>query len=170
MLSNVSPNANVVDSVATVTIIDDDLPQINIIDTVVTEGTGGTTTAAVSVFIAGINSSPITIDYATAANTATAGSDYTVQSGTFTWNPGDTTPRSINIPITTDSISELDETFFVNLTNPAKATLVNNQATVTIVNDDTPTLAIQDVSIDEGTGGRQRPLSLSRLRASVLIW
>ncbi len=152
-LSNVSANANIIDSTATVTIVDNDLPAIAIADVVVVEGTGGTTTAVANVLINGINSSPITVDYATADDTAADGSDYTGQSGTFTWNPGDQTARSINIPITTDSISELDETFFVNLTNPVKATLVNNQATVTIVNDDTPTLAIQDVSIDEGTGG-----------------
>ncbi|MCB8942758.1 MAG: protein kinase [Ardenticatenaceae bacterium] len=146
-------NANILDNQATVTIVDDDLPTVTITDTTIVEGTGGTTTAVLFVTITGINSSPVTVNYATADDTANAGSDYTAQSGLFTWTSGDTTSRVINIPITTDSISELDETLFLNLTNPANATTSGSPATITITNDDIPTLAVQDVLINEGTGG-----------------
>jgi hypothetical protein len=146
-------NATIGTAQATVTIIDDDLPTLSIADTSVVEGTGGTTTAFVFVTITGISSRPVSVNYATANNTATAPADYTAQSGTFTWSSGDTTDRVVTIPIVTDSISELDETFFVNLSGAVNATITDNQAVVTIINDDQPTLAVADLSIVEGTGG-----------------
>src|SRR5207247_1734948 len=45
-------------------------------------------------------------------------------------------------------------TFFVNLTLPTNATIADNQGQGTIVNDDTqPTIAISDVSANEGNAG-----------------
>jgi hypothetical protein len=53
-----------------------------------------------------------------------------------------------------DVLNEKDETFFVNLSAPVNATLVDNQALGTILNDDrAPSLTINDVSIAEGNSG-----------------
>ena len=48
---------------------------------------------------------------------------------------------------------ELDETFVVNLSAPANATIADAQATGTIQNDDAPALTIADVSVTEGNAG-----------------
>ena len=47
-----------------------------------------------------------------------------------------------------------DETFFLNLSNPANATIADGQGVGTITNDDTtPTISVNDVSANEGNSG-----------------
>jgi len=58
----------------------------------------------------------VTVDYATADNSATAGSDYTDTSGTLTFADGELT-MTFNVPITDDSNYEGDETFVLNLSS-----------------------------------------------------
>ena len=86
----------------------------------------------------------VTVQYATADGTATAGSDYTATSGTLTFAPSVTT-MTINVPVIGDTIVEPDETFFINLSNPSNATIAVAQAQGTILNDDTAptTLVVQ---------------------------
>ena len=51
-------------------------------------------------------------------------------------------------------MDELDETFFVNLSNiSASATIGDTQGLGTIVNDDDPEITINDVQIVEGSSG-----------------
>ena len=81
----------------------------------------------------------ISVNYATANGTATAGVDYTATSGTLTWAAGDSSAKSITVPILDNSQISLDRLFTVGLSLPAatpNATLVNAQATVTIKNND----------------------------------
>ena len=58
-------------------IIDDDQPGLTIADTAVVEGNSGTTSAVFQVKLAQAVSSIVTVAYATANGTATAGNDYT---------------------------------------------------------------------------------------------
>ena len=82
--------------------------------------------------------SNVTVNYATASGTATAGSDYTTTSGALTFLPGETS-KTVNVPITNDSAQESNETFSVALSSPSNATLgTPSSTTVTIVDDDTP--------------------------------
>nr|MCM0594427.1 M10 family metallopeptidase C-terminal domain-containing protein [Gloeotrichia echinulata DEX184] len=96
------------------------------------------------------STSAVTVNYATANGTATAGSDYTATTGTLTFNPGDTS-KTLSVAVTGDLTIEPNETFFVNLSNAANATIADNQAVGTITNDDTlPTLSINDITVVEG--------------------
>jgi len=80
----------------------------------------------------------IKVSYATSNGTATAGSDYTAQSGTLTFNPG-VTSQTINVPISNNSLYEGNETFQVTLSNPVYATLgALDEIEVTIQEDDAP--------------------------------
>ena len=82
-----------------------------------------------------------TVDYATADGTATAGSDYTAQSGTFTFAPGDKSWKLVNVPILDDSIDDSGEHFLLVLSNPTGGAQLHHSAhTVrgTILNDDDP--------------------------------
>jgi hypothetical protein len=63
---------------------------------------------------AGPTSGSYTVNFATANNTATAGSDYTGTSGTLTFGAGVAT-QNIQVATLTDSLVEGNETFFVNL-------------------------------------------------------
>ncbi len=62
-------------------------------------------------------SGAVSAHYATANGTATAGSDYTATSGDLNWANGDTSTRSIVIPITPDAVAEGAETFTLTLSS-----------------------------------------------------
>lgn len=74
----------------------------------------------------------VTVNYATADGTATAGSDYTATSGTLTFAPGVTT-QTVGVPIIGDNFAEPDETFSLNLTAPVNAVLSDGQGIGTIL-------------------------------------
>jgi Calx-beta domain len=79
----------------------------------------------------------VTVDFASSADgTATvADSDYQAASGTLTFAPGDTS-KQITVLVNGDATVEPNETFPVNLSNPANATIADGQGQGTIVNDD----------------------------------
>jgi hypothetical protein len=93
----------------------------------------------------------ITVDYTTVDDTAINPDDYTTQSGTISFEVG-ATSQEISIPIIDDSLIEAEEIFFVDFSNVSNATLTNNQAQVTIVDDDLASLeiTIDDISVSEG--------------------
>ncbi|HKV33776.1 MAG TPA: Calx-beta domain-containing protein, partial [Pyrinomonadaceae bacterium] len=119
----------------------------------ITEGAGGTSVANFTVSLSGASSDTVTVNYATANNTAVAGSDYVAASGTLTFTPGQLS-QTVSVTINGDMTFELNESFFVNLTNPVNATLSDSQGVGTITNDDPqPTISINDVSVTEGNSG-----------------
>jgi hypothetical protein len=150
-------NATLGTSQATATILDDDVPTVSmsINDVAHTEGNSGTTSAVLTVSLSAAAAQIVTVDYATANGTATAGSDYAAASGNLSFSVGQTS-RTIAVAVTGDTAVEPDETFFVNLSGAAGATLADGQGRVTITNDDTaplPTLVINDVTVAEGNSG-----------------
>ena len=79
----------------------------------------------------------MTVNYATADGTATAGSDYTAASGTLTFAPGETDARPSPSTVLGDTLlAEADETFTVNLCGATNATIADGQGTGTITDDD----------------------------------
>jgi hypothetical protein len=97
---------------------------------------------------------PLTVNYASADGTATAGSDYQASAGTLTFAPG-VTSQTIALNAFGDRTAEPDETFFVNLSNAQAAAITVAQATATILNDDgaAPSLSINNASVTEGNSG-----------------
>ena len=73
----------------------------------------------------------MTVDWATADGTATAGSDYTAASGTLTFVAGETS-KTIEVAALHDAEAETDETFTVTLSNASGATLGDATATGTV--------------------------------------
>ena len=78
-------------------------------------------------------SATVTVDYATADGTATAGADYTATSGTLTFQTGDT-EKTISVPIIDDLVEDDGETLTLTLSNASGATLADAEATGTIHN------------------------------------
>lgn len=133
-------------------------PSISISDATVNESDGS---ASVTVTLSWVYSSDVTVQYATANNSAIAGSDYTAVSGTLTIAAGQTT-GVITIPILNDNLSEADESLTVNLTNPTNGTIADSQALVTILINDLPSLSIADVSVNEDAGNAPLTVSMSQ--------
>ncbi|MFN8487966.1 MAG: Calx-beta domain-containing protein [Caldilineaceae bacterium] len=94
--------------------------------------------AGVMTFVVALSASTsqnVTFNYATANNTAVAGSDYTAQSGAKTIAAG-STATTISVPLLNDTVAENTETFLVNLSAVTNAVLANGQGIGTILDDD----------------------------------
>jgi hypothetical protein len=145
-------NAVVVDGQGIGTITDDDpQPSLSINDVTVVEGNAGSTNAVFTVTLGAASGQTVTVAYATADGTATAGVDYAATIGTATFAPGSTT-QAVTVPVLGDTAPEANETFVVNLSAPTNATIGDAQGTGTITDDDT-TLSIGDVTVTEGDAG-----------------
>ena len=79
----------------------------------------------------------VSVDYATADGTATAGADYTAVSGTLVFAAGETA-KTVSVPVLDDAVDEGRETMRLVLSNPQGAYLrnIHRQATGIIRNDD----------------------------------
>jgi secreted PhoX family phosphatase len=92
----------------------------------------------------------VTVNYATSNGTAMAGVDYTAQSGTVTFAPGQTSQL---IPLVTlyDPTPISNDYFNVELSSPTGgAAIANGNAVVTIVQPTWPQLTISNASAIEG--------------------
>jgi uncharacterized repeat protein (TIGR02543 family) len=140
-LSNATGGASIGSpSTATITIIDDDIQkpgtlQFSSATYSVNENAGSIT---VSVTRSDGSDGAVSVSYATSNGTATSGSDYTSRSGTLSWGNGDTSTKTITIPIIDDSTYEGNETFAVTLSNATGGASIGSPstATITIIDDD----------------------------------
>ena len=102
------------------TIVDNDAPPtLTVNDVSVTEGNAGSTTATFTVTLSAASGQAVTVDWATSAGTATAGTDYVTASGSRTIAAGATT-ATIAITVNGDTLDEFNETFGVTFSNPAE--------------------------------------------------
>ena len=111
------------------------LPGLLVDDLEVREGDSGSSTATVAVRLLAATDQTVTVEYATADASATAGSDYESAAGTLTFAPGETS-KSIAVTIHGDLDEELHETFLVNLTVPTAAVVADGQAVVTVEDEE----------------------------------
>ena len=131
------------------TITDDDTePTISITDsTIPNENVVRTTTVTLSA----TSEKTITVDYATADNTATATNDYISATGTLSFAPNETS-KTVGVTIVQDSLDEVDKTFNIGLSNPTNATIADATGVVTITDDEgTPTLSVAHVTTSDET-------------------
>jgi hypothetical protein len=112
-------------------------PAISIGDAIVTEGNSGTVNATFQVNLSAPSAQPVTVSFSTGNRTASAGTDYVGNSGTITFDPGETT-KTITVAVDGNTTLEFDKTFVVNLTSASNAFIARGQAVGTIVNDDGP--------------------------------
>ncbi|MDP9264709.1 MAG: Ig-like domain-containing protein [Chloroflexota bacterium] len=128
----------------------------------VAESNSATVDAIFNVQLSGAGpSGTFTVQYATGAVTATAGTtcatagtDYLTTSGTLTFNSGNGTQQVI-VKVCGDTLDEANETFNVTLSNPTggSATIQAGTATATITDDDGPSISVNDVTVAEGNSG-----------------
>ncbi|WP_405228439.1 Calx-beta domain-containing protein, partial [Lentisalinibacter sediminis] len=144
-------NADLGDAEGTGTILDDDAPpSLTIADATVGEGDAGTAVLSFDVTLDVPSGRTISVAYASADGTATAGDDYTAASGTLSIDPG-ATAATIEVEVLGDTLDEADETLTVTLSTPDAVTLADTGATGTIQDDDdAPSLTSEAVSVTEG--------------------
>ncbi|MCA9901412.1 MAG: CSLREA domain-containing protein [Ardenticatenaceae bacterium] len=113
----------------------DPLPKLSINNLSVVEGDGPPKTMQFTISLSAASSKIITVNYATADQTAVAGRDYTAKSGTLTFTPGQIS-KTVTITILSDLLAEQTETFAVKLSQPVNATLGVTQGIGTIIDND----------------------------------
>lgn len=130
------------------------MPTISVADATVMEGDGGSSDLAFVVTLSAASSSAVTVAYATANGTATAGSDYAAKTGTLTFAAGETS-KIVHVAVTGDTAVEANETVKLDLSAASGATINDGAAVGTIVNDDaaTPKLSVGNASVTEGASG-----------------
>ncbi len=140
---------------ATGTILNDDLPTLTINDVTLAEGNAGTTSFTFTVSLsAPAGPGGVTFDIATANGTATAGVDYVANSLTGQTIPAGASTYSFTVLVNGDTLNELADTFFVNVTNVTNAIVGDGQGIGTITNDDPlPSFSINDATVIEGNAG-----------------
>ena len=131
-----SDGSETADTIVTVNVTDvDEAPAIRVADAEATEGDD--TEMVFRVTLESASSGTVTVNYATADGTATAGEDYTATSGTLTFAPGET-EKTVSVAIIDDTVEDSGETFTLVLSEPSGGSLADTEATGTIFNTDPP--------------------------------
>lgn len=144
------------------------LPEVSIGNASIVEGNARTRYVRLTISLSRPSLTPVSVQYATAAGTATAPSDYSTKVATATL-PANATSSVISIPIKGDQLLEPNETFTVNLSNPSGAAIRRGTGSVQIRSDDkagpisnAPRVSIGTASVVEGnSGSRAVRLSVS---------
>lgn len=100
----------------------------------------------------------VAVNYEVTSGTATAGVDFTAQSGTLTWDAGDSSDQRILVQVAADAEIEGDETFLVTLSNPSSNASIAGGETLTVTISDRvspdcstvlePTTIVEDTVLD----------------------
>ena len=115
------------------------IDNISIGDVAIAEGNAGTVNLVFTVTRSS-NGAAFTLNYATTDGTGVAPGDYAAVLGTLTFSTAGTLTETITVPISGDTLPEVDETLLVNLSgltiSSGAAALVDSQAQGTITDDD----------------------------------
>jgi YD repeat-containing protein len=149
-----------------VTLQDDDLPPALTINSFQVNEASGTATFTVS--LSALSGNTVSVNYATADQTALACTsttppqicDYGATSGTLVLSPS-TPAGTITVTLLNNQRAEVPETFAVNLSSPVNATLANSQGIATINDDEVrapidpalPALFVPDVHSSAAEAG-----------------
>jgi ribosomal protein L35AE/L33A len=131
-------------------------------------GEAGPTTT-ITVTRTGGSSGAVTAQYATSDGTATAGSDYTVKSGTLSFNAG-ATSQTFTVAITNDTAAESSETINLALSNPTGGATLGSptSATLTITDNDAPgTLQFSAATYNVSEAGPTATITVTRTGGSA---
>ncbi len=152
-------------TIHTYTLNDDDSQPTVAFDAISSNASESITGVNLPVSLSAASGKTVTVQYSVTGGSATgSGTDFTLASGTLTFNPLDTT---VNIAITAnnDALDESNETIEVTLSSPSNATLGTNTVHTYTINDDdgAPTVAFDATTSNasESTTGVNLPVSLS---------
>ena len=143
-------------------------PSLSIDSPTVTDAPTGTLAALFHVTLSAPSGLTVTVNYATADISAQAGTDYTAESGTLTFAPGQTV-QTISVPVTNQTLPEPNKEFTVNLSGAVNAAIPNPQGTATIDNTDLlpRQIMVADVQVADGTAGATAAFTVTLSSAST---
>ncbi|MEO6172426.1 MAG: SBBP repeat-containing protein, partial [Arenimonas sp.] len=148
----------------------DGLARLSISDASVSEGNSGTRSLTYTVSLDRVSTEPVVYTAATnSGGTATVTTDYSGRTFVGEVIPAGSLTRTFNVPINGDTSLEANETVVVNLSNVRGAVLNDSQGIGTILNDDGPTLSINDVVISEGNSGTKLATFTVSLSQAALV-
>ena len=113
-------------------------PSITVGNESVSEPDAGARDAVFTVLLSAPSDQPVAVDFATADQSAQAGSDYDARSGRVTIPPGSLT-ATLTVPVRGDQLKEPDETFLIRLSNP-EGGVVAGDGVGTIIDEDSCTI------------------------------
>ena len=157
--------ASVAQPQATVTIADNDaLPEFSISDAAATEGLGASVGFTVSLDAA--SGRPTSVRWRAVsdeddARPATEDLDYQGSGATLTI-PAGKTEATVSVQLLDDGDHERTETFEVRLADPTNSVIADDTGEGRILDDDTPTISIDDLSVSESAATAQVTVRLSR--------
>jgi hypothetical protein len=147
---------------ALVTIVDDDTPSVGFA-TNLFKADETLSQATITVLLSASSGRTVTVQYATANGTATAGQDYFAVSNLLTFLPGQTM-RTFTVPLIDDLIDEPDETVLLALSHASNATVgALGSAQLAILDDDPPRASFTSSTFagDEASGSAVLSVRLS---------
>jgi hypothetical protein len=106
-------------------------PWAAVSDTSVVEPSSGSTPATFTIAVSP-HAQAVTVSYATADGSATAGADYTAASGSVTFQPGETT-KTVSVDVLADATQSANEAFTLTLTQTSAGSIVRANGTCTIL-------------------------------------
>ena len=128
------------------------LPRVSIGDATLAEPVLGSALATLTISLDQAAASAVTVNYATANGSATAGSDYTAGSGTVSFAPGQTS-KTIAVQVLADRLVEATETVRVTLSGATGASIADGEGVLSILNTGggapPPSLAVTDIAVTE---------------------
>ncbi len=111
-------------------------PMLAISDVTALEGNAGITNAVFTVTLTSpVSGQTVTVQYASANGSATAGTDYTAVSGSLSLS-STATSRTVTVGVNGDLDIEPDESFYVDLSNATNAGIADSRGQGTIRTDD----------------------------------
>ena len=140
--------------------IEFDVPELEVDNVSVREGTGGVTPAPVPVSLSEASSSPVTIEWHAQAGSASA-ADFTTAAGTLVI-PAGATSGVIPAEVVADAVDESTERFTVVVDSATGVRIGDGTATVKIKDDDAkPSVSVGDAAVGEAGGAALVPVRLS---------
>jgi hypothetical protein len=144
--------AVIADGTAVARIVNDDAT-LSVNDVTLMEGNSGTRAATFIISRMGFTGSAASVRWSTAPGTATASGDYIeVAPTTLDFAPGETA-RTVSVSVNGDTAVEANETFLVRLSTSVGAAISDGSGLGRITNDDVANLAVNDVTVTEGSSG-----------------
>jgi Calx-beta domain len=130
-------------------------PTISITDATITRPDKGTAKETFTVTISSAPAKKASVKYETADDSAVSPTDYKHKKGSVSFTPNKLS-RTITVNIVGGTIGQPDKSFFVNLSSPVGASILDGQGIGKIVDTHTPGVLIDDEMIPRPT--RSKPL------------
>jgi hypothetical protein len=132
----------------------------------VIEGDSGTTNAQFVVRLSHPSVETISVNYATANHSATAGAEYVAASGTLTFHPGEL-EKTIPLQINGDTVEEPNKQFLILYSNLVNVDLSPGNNFVTIIDDDRASIQFGALDFTANEGDGRATITVRRFGAST---